>query len=148
MCQFEFSMKHLQDTLNTLEKLEKLHSTLCALAPLQEREVDANLTEQNSFSRMIELGRYFDSLHVKPFTVSRCDQTAFIGRIPILLHGRHTADMDFTVRHTGNGYRVDFDFYGVISVTYQNLNAQQLFARITAQSNEIFRQWREFVNVY
>lgn len=139
------NMKHI---LHTLDTLEKLHTTLCALAPLQEMDVDANLAEQNSFSRMMDLERYFDSLQFKPFSVLRCDQTVFIGKIPILFHGRHVDDVTCTVHHSSAGYQVDYNHHEhTTSETYKGLNAQQLFARITTQSNEIFRQWHEFVNV-
>ena len=129
--------------------LQRLQSALDAHAPSRDTDNDADLTEENDQSRMIELGLYFDAMPTKPFVVVRSDQIAFIGKIPIVLHDRHVEDMHFTVHHDSGGYRVDFySSHSVTSKTYQGMDAQRLFAAIIAESNDIFRQWMQFVNVF
>ena len=138
---------HMKSLFNTLDKL---HDTLCSLgarAVPPDNLVDTSLTDQVNHSKMHTLIVYFDSLHVKPFTVTRSDQTVFSGRIPIV-NGEHVSNVDFTVRHGTLGYTVEYnhDILGVTVETYRGLDARQLFARITTECNGMYNFWNGHVN--
>ena len=138
----------MESLFNTLDKL---HDTLCSLgvhADSQDNLVDANLTEQVNYSKMQDLIVYFDSLPAKPFSVTRSDQTVFIGRVPIVVNRQHVSDFDFTVHHASAGYIVEYnhDTLGVTVQTYRGLDARPLFERITAECNRIYNHWNRHVN--
>ncbi len=138
----------MESLFNTLDKL---HDTLCSLgvhADSQDNLVDASLTDQVNYSKMQDLIVYFDSLERKPFSVTRSDQTVFIGRVPIVVNRQHVSDFDFTVHHGSAGYIVEYnhDILGVTVNTYRGLDARRLFENITTECNRIYNHWNRNVN--
>jgi hypothetical protein len=132
--------------------LNRLHSTINTLESLAPALIaDGDVEQQINISKMLDLKVYYElnlkvyyeSLPIKPFTVLRCNQTVFGGNVPVFLHGRQMGDMDFNISHSSNGYDVVFDFlpHGITNMTYPALDAQQLFAKIIAESDVIFHRW-------
>jgi hypothetical protein len=139
-------LNRLHCTINTLESLTP---ALIADEDL-DGVLDGDLEQQNNISKMLDLKVYWTSikahyehLPIKPLTVLRCDQTVFSGNVPVFFNSRHTGDVDFNISHSSNGYDVVFYFlpYGITNMTYPALDAQQLFAKITAESDVIFHRW-------
>ncbi len=139
-------LNRLHSTINTLESLAP---ALIADEDL-DGVLDGDLAQHINISKMLDLKVYWTSIKVqyehlpiKPFTVLRCDRTVFSGNVPVYLNSRHVGDVDFNISHSSNGYDVEFNFlpYGITNMTYPALDAQQLFAEITAESDVIFHRW-------
>jgi hypothetical protein len=132
--------------------LNRLHSTINTLESLAPALIaNGDVEQQINISKMLDLKvyyernlkDYYESLPIKPLTVLRCNQTVFGGNVPVYFNSRHTGDVDFNISHSSNGYDVVFNFlpYGITNMTYPALDAQQLFAEITAESDVIFHRW-------
>jgi hypothetical protein len=140
-------MKKLADTL------DYLHHTLVVLEaqkPSRGTGVDANLTEQNDYSKMINLKTYFDSLGNKPFFLISSDQTSFNARFFVIIDGQHTDDVHISIHHASagltKGYTVGYNYYGWRSKTYQHLDAPTLFTNIVSECRKLIRETADFVN--
>ena len=126
------------------DTLDYLHHTLAKLeahAPSWETGVDANLTEQNDYSKMVDLKTYFDTLPNKPFSLTSSDQTSFIAKFHVVKDGQHTDDILITIHHASvgltRGYTVEYTFFGWRSKTYRDLDARTLFSKITSKCKSL-----------